>query len=731
MIKFFPLLFCLLLTSISLSQNSIQTSASTGVENLVKNVFLKGNCKNVNNINFIGDEELSIGQFSNGLAAIKLEEGIIISTGDINLAEGPNISIEAGLGLNESSETDPDLSQIGDASLFDVRGIEFDFIPLDNHVEFRYVFASEEYCEYVGSEFNDVFGFFVSGPGINGSYSNNAINVAKLTGTDIDVSINNVNHIFNPNFYIRNELAHDALACDLDFNPEFHEFIEYDGFTIPLTATIPVIPCETYRIRLVISDVSDPILDSAVFLEAKSFDLGEKATFYADVPDSTEPIAYESCADGRYVFTRNETTNLNESCTINFTIKPESEAINGVDFEEIPLSITIPEGEVQAILPITLIEDNITEGPERLILEYVYDCDCFNPIESELIISEIVDFKVDLEDQQTCVDQPLILFPEITGGVEPYEILWHTNETSDSIEVNLNQSAPISITITDRCGETQFAEAMIEIQNTPMASLMGNFDLCEIQELGLPVQLEGFAPWTIHYSIDGIEQSPIENIETSPTFLQVTTEGVYELTSFNDANCEGTVLGSSTISNIAFQVEAIVRPPSCIHISDGSIEITEIDASNPYVMSWNIETEDILILENLNEGVYTLLIEDADGCLYEESFDLFASAKDISECAPLFVPNVFTPNEVDGNDLFSIYIGDNSGIESVVSMLIYDRWGSLIYERNNFMPDNGTTGWDGRFHGQELGSGVFVYKIEISYIDGSKNVIAGNISLIR
>ncbi|MEL7219995.1 MAG: choice-of-anchor L domain-containing protein [Bacteroidota bacterium] len=293
-----------------------------------------------------------------------------------------NINNESSFPFNVESD-DTDLSQVATASLFDATGIEFDFVPLDDKVTFRYVFASEEYCEFVGTTFNNVFGFFVSGPGINGPFDNNAINVATITtlnATTETVSINNINHLSNETFYVSNITTTDAQNCEISYVATFQDLIDYDGFTIALTTSFQVIPCEIYHIRLVIGDVGDANLDSAVFLESKSFDLGEPSTIRAEVPGSSVPIAYEGCVDGQFVFSRSAASNINEALTIDYSISPESEAINGIDFLEIPLSITIPAGDTSVILPILIIEDNITEGPEKLKLELTYDCDCIDPV---------------------------------------------------------------------------------------------------------------------------------------------------------------------------------------------------------------------------------------------------------------------------------------------------------------------------------------------------------------
>ncbi len=191
----------------------------------------------------------------------------------------------------------------------------------------------------------------MSGPGINGPFENNAINVATIEGTNTNVSINNVNHLMNEAFYINNATTDDVQNCNINFNNSFQDFIEYDGFTVALRASFDVIPCETYHIRLIIGDVGDPILDSAVFLESKSFNLGEKVIVTAEVPNREEPIAYESCVDGQIVFTRSDLLGLNEDCTVNYIIDPLSTALNGIDFENIPLSITIPAGDTSLYFP--------------------------------------------------------------------------------------------------------------------------------------------------------------------------------------------------------------------------------------------------------------------------------------------------------------------------------------------------------------------------------------------
>jgi len=715
-----------------LAQEGIQTAYSQSVENLVKNIFIKGNCKNVSNINSIGNEALSIGQFNNGSNNINLNDGIILSTGDISLAQGPNINIDASFSFDNESD-DPDLSQLATDDLFDATGIEFDFIPLDNTVSFRYVFASEEYCEFVGTSFNDVFGFFVSGPGINGNFDNNAINVATVTslnGTDIDVSINNINHIENETFYVSNITTTDAQNCNIGFNAQFQELIEYDGFTIPLTASFQVIPCETYHIRLVIGDVGDGNLDSAVFLETNSFDLGEAINVRAEVLNSEDPIAYESCTDGAFIFTRNSLSNINEDLIVNYNISPESIATNGVDFSEIPLSITIPAGSETFTLPIEIIADNISEGPENLKLELQYDCDCIDPTISELIINEAADLTATFNEIAVCAGEPFKISLEIDGGVSPLNYLWDNGIDSANYHGTLFEPAQVAVTITDFCGQSISTLADIKIQDIPSATLSGTYNLCETTNVGIPIQLEGNPPWEIGYSIDGDEQNFFNNIQSSPFFLETPSEGTYELTFFNDAYCEGNIIGSAEVES-PFNISTNITSPSCPNSSDGKINITQLEAVMPFSIHWNIETENDFMLSNLGADTYLLTVVDGDGCLYEEAFDLTEISSDIKDCIPIYIPNGFSPNNDGLNDLLSIFSHSSNEQVTIISFQIYNRWGALIYEQENFIPDNGRTGWDGQFEGQPLNSGVFTYKIEIAFENGTTNILNGDITLMR
>lgn len=204
----------------------------------------------INSASYVGANGAS-GTFDVGTDILGLDRGILLTSGTVLTGPGPNDS--AGAGTDNGLPGDAQLGNLIPGSpTQDASVLTINFTPTGNQVQFSYVFASEEYNEYVGSEYNDVFAFFIGGT-----------NYAVLPGTSTPVAINNVNCGFgsypptNCSYFIDNESG--ALNTQLD------------GMTTVLTFTAPVNPGVQNTIRLAIADVGDGVLDSAVFLAGGSF----------------------------------------------------------------------------------------------------------------------------------------------------------------------------------------------------------------------------------------------------------------------------------------------------------------------------------------------------------------------------------------------------------------------------------------------------------------------------
>jgi hypothetical protein len=188
-----------------------------------------------------------------------MTDGIVLTTGTLdttmNVYIGSEVINFANYMNGAAGDTQLD-ALVAPFPTYDASVLEFDLVPVGNILEFQYVFGSEEYPEYVGSSFNDVFGFFINGPSPSGpAYVNE--NIAIIPGTTLPVSINNVNAGLNSAYFVDNQGINGQT-------------IVFDGFTTVLTAQLSVTPLSTYHLKMAIADVGDGVFDSGIFLKAQS-----------------------------------------------------------------------------------------------------------------------------------------------------------------------------------------------------------------------------------------------------------------------------------------------------------------------------------------------------------------------------------------------------------------------------------------------------------------------------
>ncbi len=216
---------------------------------------LLGTGVNVSNVTYVGASSAA-GAFIGGAGIIGFESGMVLSSGTIAHAIGPNNNSEISAVFGLPGDTALD-ALIPGFHTEDASVLEFDFVPTSDHITFSYVFASDEYNEFVNSEFNDVFGFFVNG-----------VNRALLPDGVTVVSINHVNggnplgtNASNPQFYINNTCG-DGPCANLN--------TQADGLTAILQLVSPVNANQVNHIKLAIADAGDGALDSWVFIRAGS-----------------------------------------------------------------------------------------------------------------------------------------------------------------------------------------------------------------------------------------------------------------------------------------------------------------------------------------------------------------------------------------------------------------------------------------------------------------------------
>ncbi len=610
---------------------STKMLSNIGVDNslipfeLIRNVLIGGDCFDVTNVSQIGNAS-GIGSFYSGTESIGIESGVIIATGNINNAPGPNDSNSAGSNL-PGDVVLQDLIDMATSSVNDATGISFDFTPTTEMIEFEYVFASEEYCEFVNSSYNDVFGFFISGPGISGEFEFGGENIALIPESSDNVAINSVNHLENSEFFIPNS----STCNDVPTNPET---IQYDGFTSVLTAYAEVIPCETYHIRLVIGDVSDALYDSAVFLKANSFSATGGAIVEANSPFTGTSSAYEGCENGEFIFSRSEDQDVNETLDIEFFVSPAGTAEVNQDYLPFPTTITIPAGQMTATVPVEIISDDLIEGAESLIIEVPSSCTCDESM-VEMTLLDVAPMQIEPTNPTICGTESVNLNANTQGGMGTYEYLWSTGSTQSSIDVPAfgTGSENYSVTVTDECGNQTNATSVVTAVAPPEAVISGEADHCEEDTqtlVDLIVEMTGEGPWELTYRQNGILQTPVVAM-TNPHFLSVNGLGDYTLesVSYMDGYCPGTVSGLAQVVESALPTAFISGtgnhceedtqtlidlsveftgsgPWEFSYRKNGVLQPTISTTDNPYILSVNglgdYELEDISFANGYCDG---------------------------------------------------------------------------------------------------------------------------------
>ncbi len=588
------LLSALLLFSASALQAQLVVSNTMTPQQLVEDI-LAGSGVQVSNITFTG-EAIQIGSFNGQNSNIGFNGGILLTSGNIDIAVGPND--QGGAGEAAGSAGDVDLEEIVDPNgSFDAAVLEFDFVPISDTIKFNYVFASEEYMEYVNSGVNDAFGFFISGPGINGPFSNNAENIALIPGTTTPVTIDNLNDDSFSQFYINNE---DTPG----------ETVQYDGFSVPLQAIFQVVCGETYHLKLAISDAGDDVFDSGVFLEAGSL---SSVGVNIDLQTVTgEDIIYESCTPAQFVFSR-PASMLSDSTIVNYTLT--GTAVEGVDYDFLEDTIIFVPGEDTVAISLNAFQDNIDEGDETVIVTATYVSDCGDTITvtTDLTLSEDPIF-------DAIKNAPIVFCPsdsvEITmqalGGTPPYTYTWNDGQVGDTIEgvINGNGTVTYYVEVVDFCGFI-YNDSVIVTQLPPPP-----MDL----ELDAPLAtcIDDSVLMTA-FASGGVE--PLNNITWSNggtgSFVYGLTAGFPTYTATVTDACNYSYQESITIQPAPDPVLSISSPDKLVQCPDDEVVLTASAGNGfaPYTYQWSNGTaDDTTIVAISTNGTIAFQVTATDVC---------------------------------------------------------------------------------------------------------------------
>lgn len=647
--------FLLLLVYGTASAQYITTDETQTPLQLIENVLINSGCASVSNVsvsggNFAGGEK-SWGYFNANGSAFPFAEGVILSTGKIIDAQGPNSFIsDDGNGIGWTGDTDLNAA-LGITNSLNATVLEFDFIPLGNQISFDYIFSSEEYHGTATCTYSDGFAFLLKEVG-SPAYQN----LALIPNTIIPVKVTSVHPDIPGGCSAQNEQYFDA------FNDVEHP-TNFNGQTKVLTAKSSVIPGHQYHIKLVIADEGNYRYDSAIFLKGSSFsvgvDLGTDRIFANNNPVCpNETLSLNGTAPGalsyQWSFNNNPIPGQN-GATLTFN-PPYTSAQDGTYSLTTTYSPTC-----------TTVEDiDLEFAPELIINQDIYfycDADATQDGISVVTLSDIVPTLF-----TTLPSGYQVSFYNSPAGTTPLQNSFLLTTPFQVIYAkidNINCYAPIPVTININVFTNIIADESPGMCNNDPITLIAD---------------PGYTSYT--WSTGETSQS-----------IQVTTPAVYTVTIENADGCTKVKTFTVVGSGIATINDIIVHDFN----ENNSAEIIASGPGNYEYSIDGIHYQDSPVFNNLNSLAYTAYVRDKNGC-GEVSQEFYL----------IMVPKYFTPNGDGYNDYWNIKDGNPLAQNAGSLIYIFDRFGKLLKQ----ISAEGL-GWDGTYNGKLMPADDYWYRIQL------------------
>ncbi|TXC78627.1 choice-of-anchor L domain-containing protein [Luteibaculum oceani] len=528
------------------------------------------------------------GTFDGGVNALNftLDEGIVLGTGNVTNANAGGLLC---LGTDHGRPGYAPLNSIANATTQDACILEFDVEVTTSTLEFKYVFGSDEYPEYVGSSFNDAFGFYISGPGIAGIQ-----NIGVLPGGGgAPITINTVNN--------GDTDIGPCINCEF-YRADMSSQTQLDGTTSVLTATASVIPCETYHFVLAIADASDGCWDSSVFLE--------KSSLVSVGVDMTEPVVsgnigpgriYENCDSAVYTF---HLPNPVLSDYV-FEVAIKGTAQNGVDYRFLKDSMVIKAGEQSASYTILPLTDSIVDPGETVEICILDPCTKAE-LSCETVTIEELEAEI-TEEQNICYGDSVQL--QVSENVN-YNYSWSPGNSLSCTDCHNpiafpNDTTTYFVTFSDQ-GCSLVREVTVNVA-APSLPTLADTTACIGATKSVDVSTPGFDNylWTPEYGISS-SSSP------SVTFTVLDSAVSYMVIATNDLGCELT----EEITITPFPaVEATLFPKDVLCFGDASGEIDVVVHSSSPIDSFKWQDGSFAADRvDLFAGDYEVELVDINGC---------------------------------------------------------------------------------------------------------------------
>jgi gliding motility-associated-like protein len=635
----------LVLISTTASAQYIITDESRTSLQLVENVLINSGCASVSNASVSGGNfatsEKSFGYFNANGSGFPFSDGLILSTGKIINARGPNNFISDDTAVDWLG--DSDLNQaLNLSNTFNATTLEFDFVPLGNQISFDYIFSSEQYLTNPTPgqcSFTDGFAFLLKEA--NGS---NYTNLAVIPNTNIPVKVNTVR---GPG-----TICPAANASYFDaFNGIEHP-TNYNGQTKVLTAKATVTPGLTYHIKLVIADEGNYRYDSAIFLKGSSFNVGVNLG-----PDRTLAGQNPICFDEN--ITVDGTSSGAQSYQWSFNGNPIAGQVSGT------LNFSPPYTSSQ-------------NGTYSLSTTYSTSCTTFSEIDLDFspqigISQTSYSFCDNLgaEDGIGTISLSDIITTLFINLPTNYQVVFYKSPTNTAIlPTTFHNTTPFQ----------QIIYARI-LNNSCYTDIPVTINVLVFTDTILDESVIICNNTQVTLTADTGFQSYLWNTGQITPSIQIASPNTYSVTIKNSDGCTKiktfVAVGSeiATINNIIVNDFSNTNSAEIITSGNGNYEYS-IDGFN---------YQNTPFFTNLNALAYTAFVRDKNGCgITAKEFYL------------LQIPKYFTPNGDGFNETWNIRnLTQRNYNRSIIT--IFDRYGKLLKQFSG-----SSTGWDGTYNGKTL-----------------------------
>ena len=708
---------------------------------LVQNVMVGPNMTVFSPIGPLGTpiaqpSSVQIGRFNINNPNFGLDSGIVMVTTNSNdVVPGQSGSYTSYPTQTPSANLTTVLNAIGStsSSQYDRASIQFSFVAPGDSVKFDYIFASKEYTSYTCSSFNDVFGFFLIGQGINGAPLWNAngtpnidtVNLAVIPGTTTPVAVNTINQGFpsgswpasncssaNPN-YVTNSVFYNA-------NTGGTSIINMEGYTDVFTARASVSCGSLYTIKMFICDVSDGALNSAVFIGARSFELPTISLSQAwnqgnSFNDST---MIEGCLPSWLYLDRQGA--VFDTMQVNFVYS--GTATSGTDYAPLPASITLMPGQTRDSVQIWAYDDGVTESNEtiNIVMQPVTtNCAVYPAQYKTFVIRDKVSVTVDAtvgsgNDTLSCPGQQATLLGTFTSG-EGSTTGWWETDTTGGVQLTVTPLATTTYYFygIDECMSTA-AKDSITIYVMPYDSVETYSDttwICPGESVEIQARARyGTEPLTFTWL-----SGPVDTLWTvTPSASRWYPYKVVDQCGFT--TWDSVWVGVAPLPGAAFTYYPNPSNPL-------NVQFTNQSSDTNYV-AWYFGDGDVSSEVNPQHsyskpGTYrvSLAVADSLGCSDSVTVDI-----ELRMDYYVYIPTAFTPNGDVVNDRIKV---EALGIEGL-QWDIFNRWGLKVFSTNDLAES-----WDGTYGGQPVPEGVYSYKLLIYLPFGNIAEEHGTFTLIR